>query len=1191
MTHKDDATIVATTHNTARYFTEQRQVAWVALIGTILWGIIGYFSMPQRKDPEIPVISALVITPWAGMDAERIEERVSRRIEEVVAENKHVDVIRSTTRTGVSFVYVDLKEGITETGEIFDDIAIKLDAIDDLPEGAGPIQFIKDFGSTAALMLTVASPRLDEVQVSLRADQLRGAIERLRAGTAPGRRATLVYNFPPSISSASTVRPALLYLAQAEQDGVFRDARLLQGPQFVGVDGVTELNDSAIVAHVRRFVEERLRVSEFHPDAWSPAVIRDPADTRARLLAVAGDKYSYRELDDFTDLMKRTFQTVDQVSKVELAGVLDEQVTLSFSQERVASYGVPLGQLRDILKARNTALTGGLIEADGRTVALNPSGEFRDEREIGGVIVGSSSGGAPLYLRDLVDIDRGYESPPRYLNFYNWVDSAEQWHRGRAITLSLQMKPGEKIGEFGHAVDSTIAVLRDRLPPDLVLARTSDQPLQVEENISLFMSSLWEAVLLVVVIALIGFWEWRSALLLALSIPLTLAMTFGMMSVLGIDLQQISIASLIIALGLLVDDPVVAGDAIKRDLDHGQPPLIASWLGPSKLARAILYATVTNIVAYLPLLLLSGTLGQFLWSLPVVLTCSLVASRLVSMTFIPLMGYYILRPSRKMTPPIEERRKSGFAGWYYKVGRRAIQHRWRVAIASLVVLVLGGLIGKQLKPQYFPKDLQYLSYVEVWLPEDAPLIATREITEQVEELVRRHAGEYFEHHAGGHGEGGLVSLTTFLGGGGPRFWSSFSPEPRQTNYALIVMQTRSKHDTPGLVPALQEVLSREVTGARVNVRELETGPPVGIPVSLRLSGDHMPTLRALSAELMDIFRRNPYADRVQDDWGAESFAVDVAIDPDRANRAGLTNADVAASTAVGLNGLQLTALHEGDRTIPVIARLRMDERARLGDLTNLYVYSSQGTERVPLRQIASLSTGMRPEKILRRNQFRTITVGAFPKEGKLASEVMMASQAQLDQFRAGLPPGYKLEIAGEMEKQQDGFGELGVILGISIGLIFLALAVQFQNAIKPLIVFGAIPYGFVGALAALWVMGSPFGFMAFLGIVSLVGVIVSHVIVLFDFIEEAREHGEGLEEALLDAGILRLRPVLITVGATVFALVPLALHGGPLWEPLCYAQIGGLAFATVITLILVPVFYSISVLDLKIVKWVPGTTH
>ncbi|HSE65771.1 MAG TPA: efflux RND transporter permease subunit, partial [Gemmatimonadales bacterium] len=763
------------------------------------------------------------------------------------------------------------------------------------------------------------------------------------------------------------------------------------------------------------------------------------------------------------------------------------------------------------------------------------------------------------------------------------------WHRSRAITLSLQMRPGEKIGEFGLAVDSTMAVLKNRLPPDLILARTSDQPLQVKENISLFMGSLVEAVVLVVLIALVGFWEWRSALLLAISIPLTLAMTFGMMAILGIDLQQISIASLIIALGLLVDDPVVAGDAIKRDLAHGHPPIVSAWLGPTKLAHAILYATITNIVAYLPFLMLSGATGQFLYSLPIVLGASLVASRIVSMTFIPLLGYYLLRPGKKPRPPIEERRAKGFSGWYFRVGRRAIQHRWRVAFASLAFLVLGGWVMSRLKTQFFPKDLQYLSYLEVWLPEDAPLIATREITERVEALVRKTAGEHFAQHPAKHGEAtGLASLTTFIGGGGPRFWSTFSPEPNQTNYGLIIIQTRSKHDTPELVIALQDVLSREVSGARVSVRELDVGPTVGVPVSLRLSGDNLPTLRAYGEKLMEIFRANPYAERVQDDWGAQSFAVDVAIDPDRASLAGLTNADVGISSAIGLSGYPLTDMREGDKVIPVVARLRMEERARLGFLRNLYVYSSEGTEKLPLRQIATLSAGMRQEKINRRNQFRTITVGAFPKHGVLSSEVLKYSGPALDRFVAELPPGLKLEIGGEQEKQQKGFKELVLVLATSVAMIFLALTLQFKNAIKPLIVFGAIPYGMVGAIIALGVMGAPFGFMAFLGVVSLVGVIVSHVIVLFDFIEEAREKGESLEDSLLDAGILRLRPVLITVGATVFALVPLALHGGPLWEPLCYAQIGGLTFATVITLLLVPVFYSISVLDLKIVKWEPG---
>jgi multidrug efflux pump subunit AcrB len=402
---------------------------------------------------------------------------------------------------------------------------------------------------------------------------------------------------------------------------------------------------------------------------------------------------------------------------------------------------------------------------------------------------------------------------------------------------------------------------------------------------------------------------------------------------------------------------------------------------------------------------------------------------------------------------------------------------------------------------------------------------------------------------------------------------------------LIVMQGHNKWDTPGLTLALQDQISREVPGARVDVRQLEMGPPVGVPVAIRLFGDDMPTLRRLSANLMETLRRNPYAERVHQDWGAESFALDVAIDPDRANRAGLTNADVAVSTAVGLNGLELTSMYRGDQIVPVVARLRMEERARLGDLRNLYVYSSQGGQKVSLPQIATLSTEMRQEQIKRRNRFRTVTVQAFPRGAALPSEVLAYSQKDIDRFAASLPPGFRLEIAGEYEKQQEGFGEMTLVLAISVGLIFIALAVQFQNAIKPFIVFGAIPYGFVGAVAGLWVMGSPFGFMGFLGIASLVGVIVSHVIVLFDFIEEAREKGETLEEALLDAGIQRLRPVLITVGATLFALVPLAMHGGPLWEPLCYAQIGGLAIATVITLLLVPVFYAIAVRDLKVVRW------
>src|ERR1051325_9711473 len=396
------------------------------------------------------------------------------------------------------------------------------------------------------------------------------------------------------------------------------------------------------------------------------------------------------------------------------------------------------------MKGRNISPSGGQFNVEGKNVTLDPAGEFKSVDEIGNVQVRTSSGSS-VYLRDLVDVVRGYESPARFQNFFNWRDSQGNWQRSRAITLSVQMRSGEQIAEFGKQVDVALAGLKDQMPQDLIYARTSDQPLQVEESIDLFMKSLYEAIILVVFIALIGLWEWRSALLMAFSIPITLAMTFGMMHVLGIDLQQVSIATLIIALGLLVDDPVVAGDAIKRDLAAGHPPIIASWLGPTKLATAILYATITNIVAYLPFLMIKGNTGEFIYTLPVVIACSLVASRLVSMTFIPLLSYYLLKPKFEM--PIAERRQKGFAAKYYRLGSWAINHRWKVMAGALLFLLGGGVIAAQLKTQFFPKDLSYLSYVDVWLPTDAPLSATSEAAAHSEDIIREVVAEYGQHHS------------------------------------------------------------------------------------------------------------------------------------------------------------------------------------------------------------------------------------------------------------------------------------------------------------------------------------------------------------------------------------------------------------------------------------------------------------
>jgi multidrug efflux pump subunit AcrB len=1175
---------LTTRRNTARFFVETPHVAWVLLVATVAWGVFGYLRMPQRKDPDVPVRVAVAIGSWPGASAERVERLVTRKIEETIAGNPRVEKIESVTRGSVAVVYVTLLETLADKGREFDDIENRLHGIRDLPAGAGPIRFLKDFGDTAALMLTVASPPADDVEIDLRARDIERAIRHARAAAPGGSRAAVVTAVPRATGRRGFERRRDLLVRALADAHLASEVRNLDGPGFVGFDAATNARDEDLLAFIDRFVHERLHAADVHPDAWPPIVVRDAAATRTRLAAVAGEKYSCRELDEFTDLIQKTLQAVPTVSKVVRYGVLKERIFLEYSQERTAAYRTDPSGLAAALEARNTILPAGVLEIEGKNLIIDPSGQFETAADIGNALVATSPTGAPLYLRDGFDIVRDYESPPQFTNFHTWRDAEGRWRRSRAVTLAVQMRAGDQIGRFGAAVDAALASIGPRLPADLVVARTSDQPHQVREYIDLFMRSLYEAIVLIVLVVLVGFWDWRSALLLALSIPLTLAMTFGMIAALGIDLQQVSIASLVIALGLLVDDPVVASDAIKRELAARRPRHVAAWVGPTRLARAMLFTTITVIAGYLPLLLVGGDSGRYIYSLPVVVTCALVASRLVSVTFVPLLGRFLLRPG----PPVATSAGPGpFARAYEHVGAFLIDHRWKALAASLVIPALGSIFLLGLRPHLFPKDLSYLSYVDVWLPEDAPASASERTARRVEEVILGAVESDMPVRAGARdgNRARLQSITSFVGGGGPRFWFSVTPEQQQPNYAQLILRVDDKHDTARLVPRVQRALAAAIPGARVDVRELEIATPVGIPISIRISGDDVRALRDLAERVKGILLSISTADRIRDDWGAESFVVKLRVDADRANLAGLSNLDVAMSSAAGIHGLPLTVLREADEEIPVLARLRIEERARLSDIQNLYVHSLQGPRKAPLLQVSSVSYGMELEKLRRRNQFRTITVSAFPTPGVLPSEVLAQARGGLAELARTLPPGYRLEIGGEQEEQVKGFKELAVAGIMSVAAIFLVLVVQFRHAVKPLIVFAAVPYGMVGALAGLALMRAPFGYMAFLGIVALAGVIVSNVILLFDFIEAAQARGVPLRRALLDAGVVRLRPVLITAAATALGLFPLALRGGPLWEPLCYAQIAGLIVATVVTLLLVPVLYAVCVLDLKIVRW------
>ncbi len=416
MVHKNDQEIIRTNRNTARFFVENRHIAWVLLFATVLWGVFAYVSMPKRKDPEIQVRVAAALIPWKGASAEDVEELVSEKAEAKIAENTNVKKIESISRTGLSVLFVELDEDTKDTRKEFDDIKLRLDSIHDFPSGAGPVNFIKDFGDTAALMLTVASPKVSGAELDIRIRDTRAAIEKVRAAhktTAAGKPFSIVQHFPRTMDVEAIQRAARNFVGEAAKGGMLRDVQMFEGSGFVGVDGVTTLDTPGIQTLVDRTKNQRMLSSEFHPDAWEIAVIRDPADTAAVLSSVAGDKYSYRELEDFTETIQKNFQAIPIVSKVDRSGILSERILLSFSQERLASYGLEGGQIGQIISARNINQSGGEIIANGRKVGIDPSGEFKGERDLEEVAVTTSANGVPVYLRDIATVVREYDTPAR----------------------------------------------------------------------------------------------------------------------------------------------------------------------------------------------------------------------------------------------------------------------------------------------------------------------------------------------------------------------------------------------------------------------------------------------------------------------------------------------------------------------------------------------------------------------------------------------------------------------------------------------------------------------------------------------------------------------------------------------------------------------------------------------------------
>ncbi|HZX42797.1 MAG TPA: efflux RND transporter permease subunit, partial [Myxococcaceae bacterium] len=423
--------------NLARFCVQHRQVAWALLVLSIAAGVAGYKRMPKRKDPDIPVRIALAVCPWPGVPADRVEELVTRKIEEAAAGNSKVKKIETTTRDGVAVVLVHLHDDIADTVEQFADIGNRVTNVSGLPPGAGPVNWVSDFGDTATLMLTVASPKVGPTEVRIRGLAVQKAIDQVRGGAPAEGRLTAMFCFPSTVPTSTVERPLSLFAGQAMHDGVAREAHPVSAAGCSGLDLVTDRTEAQLREYTDNFLRERLGNPALHPDAWRPAFIRNPAEAPDRLAEVAGDLYSYRQIDDFTHEIERVMMSVPIVSKVSRSGVLGEQIFIDYDQQRLASSRMQPSQIAQAVASRNMTLPGGIFDVNDRHVVLDPNVRDESFRNMENMLIGTSTGGTPVYLRDVASVSRGYDSPPRFLNYLYAPDGHGQWQRNRAVTLAL----------------------------------------------------------------------------------------------------------------------------------------------------------------------------------------------------------------------------------------------------------------------------------------------------------------------------------------------------------------------------------------------------------------------------------------------------------------------------------------------------------------------------------------------------------------------------------------------------------------------------------------------------------------------------------------------------------------------------------------------------------------------------------
>ena len=945
----------------------------------------------------------------------------------------------------------------------------------------------------------------------------------------------------------------LFHFEEVRRDKTFSTTR--NGMVIINVQLNNQVKDADKFWSKLRLDMAQLKAMELPAGVLGPIVDSDFGDTVAVLIAVHGGHYGRRELKDYAQAVEAGVRAIPAVSKIKRIGDQKEEIDIGTSSERLAQYGVNPMKVMGALQGRNTVQFSGRIPAGENKVALNSSGKFQSEDQIRQVMVDVGPGGQPVHVGDVADVTRVYKDPTEYAR----IDSEP------TIMLAVEMHEGNNIVDFGNTLRAKLKGIEATLPPDVKLDLVADQPRVVSERISDFFREFGIAIVAVILVTLLLL-PLRVALVSAIAIPVSVLMTFGMLNACGIELQQVSIAALIVVLGMVVDNAIVIVDNYVGLLDRKVPIDEAAERCATEMAVPVLTATLAIIAAFLPLLLLTGPVGEFISSLPIAVAISLGTSFFVAMLLTPLMSRYFIRQGlvdheqadsgaeRKLTPLDHMQR------YYNIIITWAMQNKRTVLVSSVLAFVAGiGILA--LVPQlFFPLAERDQFVMDVWLPEGSKIEATDAAVRRIEAVLSH--------------EPLVKEYTSFLGESAPRFYYNVNPQAPAANYAQILVNTKRVKGTPQLVEKLRQRLPDMVPEAKIFVKELQQGQVMEAPVEVRVTGDDIATLKSLGSQVEDVLRQTPGAMYVHTDWHEDVWQVGVKVREEVANRIGLTNGAIAQQLAVGFEGAPVTTFWEGDRNVDVVLRLDPENRQSFQNVADTYVMSPVTGGKVPLSAVASLDSEWQPGRIVRRNGVRTLTVRAFPDGHRLASEILGDARKQLDSMH--LPEGSHIEYGGESQNKQEISGEMRKALLISLLLIFLILLFQFRTLVDPLIVMAAFPLALPGAALGLLVTHNTFGFTAFIGIISVGGLVVRNSIILIDYIHERMRSGVELEKAALEAGERRLRPIFLTSAAAAVGVIPMILSGSSMWSPLASVLAFGLMGSMVFTLVAIPVLFVVA---------------